>query len=161
MKGKNYFYEVQKPSKNLMGIFLTTFVISIILVGINRFFINNKEFYFYLLPFIIVSGIFSYLSISLSFIIKITSKGIYYRLTPFHFISRYIPFNEIENIKVGKLNAKFKYKGFKIKKNYKNSLYLLGGYNVFTIEKKNGHILTFSTKRRDELNEFLDKIKIT
>lgn len=140
------FKEVQKPAKYLHQI-----VIAFAIVGVALSLVTQEWF-------LIILGIGLYLFIrSVELDMIVYEDRISYKCNPFKFTYTDLYFNEIDDIYVGKYNARFRYKGFKVKKAGKYEAYFFGGYDVVQVKMKNGRVIIISTKRIEELKANLDK----
>lgn len=148
---KTEFKEITRFPNFIIVLFLVQFIFFIIYT------LNNKEdkSLIYFSIGILFLGIIMYL-IRLN--IKITKKEVLYQMTPF--IRKKIQIKDIKELQIIKISALTDFSGWGIRysKKYGWGYITNTDYGLF-IEKNNGKKLTFSIKNKDELNEYLNKIK--
>ncbi|MCT4631310.1 MAG: hypothetical protein N4A76_01070 [Firmicutes bacterium] len=139
------FKELQKPAKYLNYLVIGFSIIAVILALITQ------EW------FLIGLAIGLYLFIrSVELEMIIYEDRISYKCVPFKFTYTDLSFEDIDDIYIGKYNARFKYKGFKVKKAGKYEGYFFGGYDVIQIKMKSGRVIIISSKKIDEVRNIIE-----
>lgn len=90
---------------------------------------------------------------------RIDEKGIYYQYLPFHFSSRFIPWNSISKCYVRNYNAILEYGGwglkFSFRKNKGKSFTVKGDIGLQLLLKNGKHLL-IGTQKKEEIQRTLE-----
>lgn len=104
--------------------------------------------------FILVSLLFYFLKLETKF----DSKGIHYKMTPFHFKFKFIAWEDIQTYEIKKYNPLLDYGGWGIKQSMtgKGIAYnIVGNLGLYLTLKDNQKIL-IGTQKAEELKNFLE-----
>lgn len=108
--------------------------------------------YFLTIPPLLISILA--LLIKLEFCID--EHGVEYKCKPFHNSKIRIEKSEIDRIEAVQLRHNGFFIGFRIKHNFNYKMYLVSGYNVLRISRKNKPVIILSTNNIEELKIILE-----
>ena len=110
-----------------------------------------KHYYLIIPPLLI-----SILSLLIKLEFYIDEHGVEYKCMPFHNSKIRIEKSEIERIEAVSLRHNGLFIGFKIKHTFNYKMYLVSGYNVLRIFRKNKPVIILSTNNIEKLKIILE-----
>ncbi|SFE16961.1 hypothetical protein [Spirosoma endophyticum] len=151
MEPKVIFSEVQVAKQNKVIIYLLYLSISAIIIAVLYLLINNQFDLYSFLLFTLILTILILIANS-KFILVITEKEIMFRYFPFILNQRIIRIDEIKTIRAQAYDPISEFGGWGIRKSGKKKLYSMSGNNAIIVEKNNGDIYYFGTRKAEEFN---------
>lgn len=93
---------------------------------------------------------------------RIDEKGVYYQYLPFHFSSRFLPWNSISKCYVRNYDAIFEYGGWGIKFSFRKSKgksFTVKGDVGLQLELMDGKKILIGTQKKEEIQRTIDTYK--